>query len=232
MNKKYLKIKNKIIFYMCILIVSSVYAGGPWTLPKGKGYVQISYTLIPTYNSLYGRNNKTIQLDRDVLDQTIVTYLEYGISNNFTGIIEIPVKKVLLKPKDNQNDFQPRKLTDIGNISLAAKYNFIKAKILISGQVKFDIRASNNSAEIAQGLRSGVDALGIIPYIHFGGSMHNFYYLFDMGIRLRNNDYSNELLFNSEVGFFMLKRFWVIGAFDIRESLNTGIHDKLPTQTG
>ena len=54
-------------------------AQSPWTQKKGKFYTQLSFTTIPSYNTIYG--NPDYVIPRKVSDNTIQMYGEYGVSD-------------------------------------------------------------------------------------------------------------------------------------------------------
>lgn len=212
-------------------------AGGPWTQEKGQGYAQVSFSFIPAYSSLYSENGETINLNREVSDQTLLGYVEYGLTPRLTITGEVPLKFVstadeVLSGSDFQdNILESGSLNALGNISLALKHSLIRKRLLLSGQLKIDAPTAANEAET--GLRSGTDTWGITPSLILGGSSGRVYAFVESGVRFRSNNYSQEFLLGGEVGLSLLSRIWLIGVLDVRQSLDDGSHDNQNSeQTG
>lgn len=212
-----------------VLFNQSILAGGPWTQEKGRGYAQASFTFIPAYRSLYGREGETIELNREVTDQTLLGYVEYGLISGLTIIGEAPLKFVssgeeVFPGSDFQDNLlESGSLSGLGNISLALKYCLLKKRLLLSGQLRID--APTATSEAQSGLRTGTDAWGVAPTLILGGSRGNLYAFVESGVRLRSDDYSQEFLLGGEAGVSLLKRIWVIGVLDVRQSIEDGTHD-------
>lgn len=220
----------KIIGILLIFLSRQTLAGGPWTQEKGRGYAQLSFTFIPAYGSLYGRDGKTINLNREVSDQTLLGYGEYGLTPRLTLIGEVPLKFVstadeLLSGSDfPDNVLESGSLSGLGNVSLALKYALLqKKRLLLSGQVKIDAPTATGKANT--GLRTGTDTWGVAPTLILGGSRRNIYVFVESGVRFRGNNYSQEFLLGGEAGISLFSRFWLIGVLDVRQSINDGTHD-------
>lgn len=215
--------------FLLIFLSQQVLAGGPWTQEKGRGYAQVSFSFIPAYSSLYGREGKTLNLNREVTDRTLLGYGEYGLSPSLTLIGEVPLKfvstadEVLAGSDFPGSVLESGSLGGLGNVSLALKYALVQKRLLLSGQVKID--APTATSEAATGLRTGTDAWGFAPTLILGGSQENFYAFVESGVRLRSNDYSQEFLLGGEVGVSLFRRIWVIGVLDVRQSIDDGTHD-------
>jgi len=219
----------KTLGILLVFFTQQVLAGGPWTQEKGRGYAQVSFSVIPAYNSLFGREGETIDLNREVTDQTLLGYGEYGLTPGLTIIGELPLKFVstadeVLQGSDFPNNvLESGSLSGLGNISFALKYALVRKRLLFSGQVKID--APTATSEASTGLRTGTDAWGVAPILILGGSQGELYAFVESGVRFRSNHYSQEFLLGGEVGVSLLSRFWLIGVLDVRQSIDDGTHD-------
>ncbi len=211
------------------LLSQQLPAGGPWTQPKGQGYAQVSFTFIPEYRSLFGRNGESISLNREVSDRTLLGYLEYGLTSRFTLTGEIPMKFVSTGEQVHPgSDFENAllesgSLSGPGNLYAALKYGLVQKNFLLTGQVKIDAPTATSDAKT--GLRTGVDAWGVAPSLILGGSRGQLYAFIESGVRFRSKDYSQEFILGGEAGAALLKRFWIIAVLDVRQALNDGTHD-------
>ena len=51
---------KKLTPFLFFLTTAIAFAQSPWTQEKGKAYTQVSFTTIPSYNSIYGNPNYSI----------------------------------------------------------------------------------------------------------------------------------------------------------------------------
>lgn len=211
------------IFLITVLMMAAapLMAGGPWTQQKGKGFAQVSFSLIPTYDGIYNSNGDNFTTNRDVSDITTQIYAEYGIAPFLTLSADLPVKFVSTG-EDVRNGSFPNTLESgsknaLGNVGLALKagkrFNSLQAAITL----KTELPAGE--ADAATGLATGVDAFGIAPGISLGTSGEKYYVSGDIGLRFRNNDFSDDFLFAGEAGARVANRFWLVGVLDVRQTI-------------
>ena len=205
-----------IIALFCLGIVS---AQSPWTQEKGKFYTQLSFTTISNYDEIFG--DPDYQTDREITDNTLQLYGEYGISNNTTLIVNLPLKLISTNDIVGGSAFITEDSeTAFGNISVGIRHQFYKEKWIISGQL--DIKANTSTFEIASGIRTGEDAWSFTPTLNLGRSFDKFYIQAFTGIDLRTDNYSNNFKVGGEIGTKVHSKIWLIGFVDIVKSFNDG----------
>ena len=78
---------------LLFFFVSSIaFSQSPWTQKKGKFYTQFSYSTISDYDTIFGDPEKTTE--RKVTDNTAQFYVEYGITDNLSLIVNVPYKMI------------------------------------------------------------------------------------------------------------------------------------------
>lgn len=219
----------KNFFKIIALIISlSTYSQGPWTQKKGEFYSQISFTTISNYDEFFGDPDYSI--NGKISDNTIQLYNEYGISDNTTLLINVPLKLISVKDlkyidpavncfgdcTENINDNK----TSLGNIEVGIKHNFYKKDWLLSGQLS--VEANTNSYHKNSGIRTGYDAFTFTPLFLSGKSFNNSYLQTFIGAKIRTNNYSSNFKIGGEYGNKIFKNFWLIGFLDIEKSFNNG----------
>ena len=216
---------TKLLF---LLIGISAFAQGPWTREKGKFFTQISFTTISNYDKFFGDPDYSI--DGEISDNTIQLYNEYGISDNTTLLVNIPLKLISV---NNLNYTNPNidcvgdcsenineNKTALGNIEIGLKHNFYKKDWLLSGQLS--IEANTSSYEEKYGIRTGYDAFTFTPLFLAGRSFKKSYLQTFIGTKLRTNNYSSNFKVGGEYGHKVSKKIWLIGFLDIEKSFKDG----------
>ncbi|CAL2103772.1 conserved exported protein of unknown function [Tenacibaculum sp. 190130A14a] len=210
---------KKLFIFTALFVSFSVLAQSPWTKKKGEGYVQLSFTTISNYDQLYGNPDYATQ--REITDNTLQLYAEYGLSDKTTLIGNIPLK--LIQTGDavaTTPIITEESKTTLGNIQLGIKHNFINKKWLLSGQLT--VEANTSSYEAASGLRSGYDAWSFTPLVIAGRGFDNWYVQAFTGFDIRTNDYSSNYKLGGEVGYKAIDWLWIAGFLDGVMSLKNG----------
>lgn len=198
----------------------SIFAQSPWTKKKNEGYLQLSFTAIPSYDKLFGDPERTT--DRKISDNTLQLYGEFGVSDKTTLFANIPLKMVktgdiVLTPTATVEDSK----TSLGNIQLGVKHNFYnKNSWVLSGQL--GVEANTGSFDALSGLRTGIDAWSFTPLFLAGKSFGNSYFQSFIGADVRTNGYSSNFKIGGEYGGKIFKNFWLIGFVDVVKSFENG----------
>jgi hypothetical protein len=206
---------------LTVFICSFALAQSPWVAEKGKGFAQIGYTTIGPYDNLYQNDGDSYSLSRDVTDQTIQLFAEYGIGNNNSLIASIPLKllktgqSTILNPAINEGSF-----STLGNIQLAVRHNFINNGFVLSSQLLTEIPSAGYDE--ATGLRGGLDALSFVPTISIGKGLANLYGYLSAGVAIRSNEYSSDFRISGELGYKLVNRIYVIAVLDVVENFENG----------
>jgi len=196
------------------------YGQSPWVKDQGKGYAQISYNVISGYNFNYSNEGDPIPLPRTVTDNSIQLYGEYGLGSDWQVGVSLPYK--MLSTGEMSTDFSGQSLIDegnfnaLGNIELSIKRNIINQGYLLSAQLKTELPTGSLDSET--GLRSGLDALSIIPSLSIGKGWDKAYGFVSVGSAIRTNDYSGDVRVSGELGTQPIKKLWIVLVLDVVSS--------------
>ena len=212
--------KQLIILFVSLTSVG-ILAQSPWTKKKNEAYLQLSFTTISGYSELFGDPDYTTE--REINDNTLQVYAEYGLTDKTTLIANLPFKMV------SSNDLVAATVTPIttadsksalGNVQLGIKHNFINKKWLLTGQL--NIEFNTGSFEELSGLRTGYDAITITPLLLVGKGFNQWYIQAFTGADIRTNDYSSAFKLGGEVGYKTLDWLWIAGFLDGVASFHNG----------
>ncbi|WP_400077907.1 hypothetical protein [Winogradskyella sp. R77965] len=215
---------KKCIKTLILFISLSAFSQSPWTQEMGKFYTQLSYSTIPNYNEFFG--DPDYSTIGELSDNTVQLYAEYGISDNTTLIVNLPLKLITFNgfqdPRidcigDCSQDFNE---TALGNIELGIRYNFYKKDWILSGQLSTEANTASYFED--SGIRTGYDAYTITPLFLAGRSFEKTYIQSFIGANIRTNDYSSNFKIGGEFGYKLHKRIWLIGFLDIVKTLANG----------
>jgi len=124
---------KKIFLLLMCCIGFSTLAQSPWTKKKKEAYLQLSYTTIPNYSTLFG--NPEFNTEREINDNTLQFFTEYGLTDKTTLIVNLPLKFVSSNDLVDKSNNLPLTIeeskTALGNIQLGLKHKFIHKKWLL-----------------------------------------------------------------------------------------------------
>jgi len=216
---------KNIYTFIALLSTSFLLAQSPWAQEKGKFYTQLSFSTISNYDEVFG--DPEYNTDREITDNTLQLYSEYGLTAKTTLLLNVPLKFIKtgdLTPRDgvalNAIFTDASSKTSLGNIAFGIKHQFYKKKWIVSGQL--NVEANTGSFEAASGIRTGQDAWTFTPTLNIGRSFDKFYVQAFTGIDLRTNDYSNNFKIGGEIGTKVHSKIWLVGFVDIVNSFNDG----------
>ncbi len=201
-----------LIFLWSCLVVVSVQAQSPWARSKAGVYAQLGYHTIPTYTSLFGAGGDDIELIREVSEQTVQFYGEYGLSSRTTAVVSMPYRfneRGARNPDNNLMFVQEDtgSISGFGNISLAVRHQLRTGKLAMAGTLRFELPADKSKP--SAGLRTGFDAVTIHPTFSVGMGFSRFYWSAYGGFAFRTNDYSHFVNTGAEGGL-RVGPVWVI----------------------
>ncbi|CAM1357773.1 transporter [Tenacibaculum xiamenense] len=204
---------------IALLFTGTLFAQSPWTKKKNEAYLQLSFSSISNYTELFG--NPDYGTDREITDNTLQLYAEYGVSDKTTLFANVPFKMVKSgNPTLDVAIIPEGSESSLGNIQLGVKHNFYNKKWLISGQV--GVEANTGSYNAATGLRTGYDAWTITPLVLVGRGFNNWYIQAFTGVDIRTNDYSSAYKLGGELGYKAIDWLWVAGFLDGVASFQNG----------
>jgi hypothetical protein len=178
-------------------------AQSPWTRSKGGYYAQAAYHFIPTYAGLFGSDDTqdTRPIDREISEQTLQLYGEYGVGNSTTVMASIPFRMMRSGAFLN-NTAMPGttegSLNSLGNVSLGLRQKFVSGKVLFSGTLQVDL--PTGSYDDSTGLRTDYDATTILPTLNVGTSWGKSFGYAYAGYGYRSNEYSHFFKAGLEAG--------------------------------
>lgn len=172
-----------LLFAFCMPLLASVpstlNAQSPWTRSKAGFYAQAAWQVIPTYDAIFDQDyaDDTRSLDREISENAIQFYGEYGITRKTTLWVAIPYR--FLKSGDVVTDGHPPhveegSLNGFGNITLAVRQNFTSEKLTFSGQLRVDM--PNSRFDAPTGLSTGFDALTLLATLSIGQGYGKYYW--------------------------------------------------------
>ena len=217
---------QKTIFIFLSLIVSSFAFGqSAWTQKKGEAFTQFSYNFIGDYEKLFTDQGSDFETGRTISESTIQAYGEYGVSDDLTLVLNLPVVSISTNEENPDSTVTPVTITEdtvtnLGNVVIGGRYKFYDKAFTLSGQL--DIEANTSSGDEASGLRTGLDAWSFIPTINLGFGFNKMYFQLSTGVAIRTNDYSNSFKLKAEYGYKVLQKLWVIGFVDALQSFKNG----------
>ncbi|WP_299833943.1 transporter [uncultured Tenacibaculum sp.] len=212
---------KKLAYFLLFCLTVNTYAQSPWTQKKGEAYLQLNFTTIPSYSDIFG--NPDFQTEREISDNTLQLYAEYGISDKTTLIANLPLKFVSTGDLVNASPVSVTaegSETSLGNIQLGVRHNFYNKKWLISGQLM--VVANTGSFDAATGLRTGYDAWTFTPVISAGRGFDKWYIQAFTGVDIRTNEYSSAFKLGGEAGYKVGSWLWLAGFLDGVASFQNG----------
>ncbi|WP_298550498.1 transporter [uncultured Algibacter sp.] len=211
---------KKYLVFLILLTTQTFYAQSGWTKNKGEAYTQLSFTTISGYDTVFG--DPEYNTERQVTDNTIQFYSEYGLTDKTTIILNLPIKLIKTGQLvgNTTGITTENSTTNLGNIEIGLKHQFYNKKWAIAGQL--NIATNSGSFDNASGIRSGIDAWSFTPTINFSRSFKGFYAQAFTGLDIRTNNYSNNFKIGGEIGTKPFKNVLLIAFIDVVKSLKDG----------
>jgi len=212
---------NRYLLLFVFITTSNSFAQSAWTKKKGEVYVQLAFNTISNYNEIFGKPD--YQTEREITDNTLQLFGEYGITNKTTLIISVPLKLITtddLTTNNNSPFTTAESKTSLGNIEIGLKHRFYNAKWIIAWQMNIEARTS--SFYKASGIQTGYDAWAFTPTLNASRSYKSYYVQAFMGLNIKTHDYSSNLKIGGEIGSKLKDKIWLIAYLDVIKSFNNG----------
>jgi len=217
---------NRFIPILVLLLFGiSLQAQSPWTQEKGGGFGQFSLMAIPTYDTFFAKNLNGMSRisDREYTEIGAQIYLEYGILENTTIVLDAPFK-VLNASEPIINiaplPYESGTLAGLGNIRLAVRQGILTDGVHLAAQLLAELPTRRQ--DDATGLRTGYDAFTILPSLSVGGGLGKGYIYGYGGVGFRTNEYSTFWNVGLEGGYNPFEPFWIMLFFDVYQSFENG----------
>jgi len=228
--------KRILCFLGLSLLVFTVFSQA-WIRPKGGGYSQLGYSYISS-SKVYGVGKVSKQLRRQVTDQTLQGYIEYGMGSNLMLTASVPFKFSKTGNEIFATDYLPDTLASgnlnaFGNLSIAGIYGITQGtKWVTSIGIAIDTKTATFDSVV--GLRSGVDAWSGLLNINLGTGWGKNFFQANAGYKVRSNNYSAQFIAATQMGRTMKKVQLIFGvewyaslengSFDDGTSIHTGLY--------
>ncbi|WP_420575986.1 hypothetical protein [Ekhidna sp.] len=210
--------KKAITLITLFILVGTAMAGGGWTKKKGTGYYKVSHWWVNAAKEYTFDGNTQTSPKEGIFNTSI--FAEYGITDRFTGIINLPFSK-------SANNLES--ISGIGDTDIAFKYRITKpeSKFVLASTLLFglplgeDSGGSNGTLQTGDGEFNQLIRLDLSRSIPLGKV--NAYANVYAGYNNRTNGFSDEARFGAEVGAgFLDSRVWTILRIDGIESFQNG----------
>ncbi|MEO1011727.1 MAG: hypothetical protein AAFX53_10510 [Bacteroidota bacterium] len=213
---------TRIITILLFVNSLALYPQGAWTQAKNTSYIQLSFYSISGYEELFANPDR--DTEREISDNTLQLYGEYGLTDATTLIVNVPFK-FLRSGRLNLQEFrmpfsEEGSRTALGNIGLGVKHRLLNDKWVLSAQLNVETNTSTFFEEEA--LRSGYDTWTIAPRLNVGRSFDRMFVQAYTGVDTRFNGYSSNFRLGADFGILPLDRLWVIAFMDSSVSFQNG----------
>ena len=213
------------IWALAFLCISQfAFAGGPWTPEKNTGLIIVN--LSPNiYAYLADGERRPTRLNRAVYDTSLQGYFEYGVTDRFAVIANLPFKIIgtgprILQDSDVSDTLEPAGWFGWGNTELELKYQFLRRKGWVAAlSVKGSFLPSVQDS--VRGIRTGYDGRSVASWLHIGkGFSERFYAQAGGGYEFRDNGYDEVVHLYLETGWRKKeKKVWYALLFQLRKSM-------------
>lgn len=225
--------KITLITILILTTINLLFAGGPWPQQKGKGYFKLSESWIVFDQSFSAAGNIVPNVRTGIFNTSL--YGEYGITDNFTGIINAPFFTHNFMDDElslNTGDIlvPAESLNSIGDIDLGLKYGLklTSLEIPVSATLIFGLPTGTSSGGTEGRLQTGDGEFNQLLQIDAGTGFNltkkiNSYVSAYAGFNNRTNNFSDEFRYGLEAGLgFMDRKLWTILRIGGVESLQNG----------
>lgn len=220
----------KKFIYLALIILNvgvfQLHAQSGWTRGAKGLYVQASAVHFSS-NNYYNTAGVLSTQGSTFNSSGLLLYGEYGISNRFTAILDVPLVRL--------NSFSTTEtVSGIGNIQLGLKYKLLK-NFPLSFQIALDI-PSNDGVNIAKAKKA--NDFGLVEEINIPVSDGEFnvwttlaasrsfgkgktYASLYSSVNFRTESFSNQFHLGAELGHLFFNKLYLIGELKIQEKLGS-----------
>ncbi len=214
---------------LVVLLAAHLFFGetclaGSWPRKPGSAFMQLGFSTIG-YNKIYDDRAEKTPVFADVRDNVVQAFGEIGVTDRLTLTALIPFKFLSVSPM--QSAFAPvtskRTNSGLGDIDMTARYSlFLDNGYAASFGLRFGLPSGDSKN--ADGLILGDGEFNVAPVLLFGKSFYPLpaYIAADVAYNVRGSGFSNELLYNVELGYgFFKSRLYFILLLSGKESTSS-----------
>jgi hypothetical protein len=211
--------------------MNSLWAQSPWLQPTGRLLTQISFNTIQDYNQLYLSSGETFSTERQLTDNTLQAWFEYGLSD-YTSVKLIAPFKIQEAGEVVDNNTGTEAITNsgslsaTGNVVLSWKQKLLHHQWLLTSHVNIEFPTAKYQDKT--GLRSGYDAWAFSGSLSAGRGFGPTYFYAHLGIGARTNDYSTFYMGGFEWGYHIFNPIWVAAVLNVLQSFENGTREDPP----
>lgn len=233
--------KKLIIFVFVFILSNSIFAGGPWPQPKGKGYFKLSEWWVVFDQHFTDSGKLDPNVTTGIFNTTL--YAEYGFTDRLTGILNAPIfsrnyMNNLVSNTTKDVLVEGEALNSIGDFDLGLKYGLTSpdARIPISASLILGLPTGKESGGTQGNLQTGDGEFNQIIQVDAGLGFNlgklPAYASGYVGVNNRSNGFSEEFRFGIEAGVSLLdKKLWLISRLNAVESFKNGDTAETTTST-
>lgn len=224
--------KNIFSLLLFVFITSNLFAGGPWTQGKGKGYYKFSEWWL-VYNQHY---TDTGELDPNITSGIFNTsiYAEHGLSDRLTAIVYAPIfsrnyYNNQISSTTNDVIIRGESINTVGDFDVSLKYGLTQpgAKFPIAATVTFGLPLGTTGKGELGILQTGDGEFNQMLQIDAGTGFQlgftSAYVSTNVGINNRTKGFSEEFRYGLELGAGLLnQKLWLITRLAGVESFRNG----------
>ncbi|NIP28268.1 MAG: hypothetical protein GWO38_31770 [Phycisphaerae bacterium] len=218
---------------ICCLIAVLLFAfsarglvAGAWTQKHGEGYYKIGFRFVRADRFYESTGN---QIDIPTFgDYTVNFYGEYGLNDRLTLIVSVPFfKRITLNKQVSRGTgfvfFDGDSKSGFADFDIGLRMGLLrKGGAVLSTEALLGVPVGDNTQK--NGLYTGDGEFDQSLKLQFGYSFFPVpaYFTSEVGMRNRNEGYSDEFRYAAEIGYTLGGKFIVV--FKVRgvESLNNG----------
>lgn len=210
---------------------------GPFT-PKSEGGAAWGGVQYQSFSKVQLANDslRTKQNNlRQVTDFSIPINAIFGASDRIALFLSVPLRFISTSSAVNSNadsvlanldTLTAGSIIGFGNVLVGVKYKFFDRNgwfmaASLTGELK------TGKYDQRTGIRTGIDAWGFRPMLHFGKAWKAKYYVqSDLGGTYRTDNHSGDFRFQLEGGAFFINSIWIRGGLDINRSFYNGTFER------
>ena len=225
--------KKLFILIVGLTFTTQIFAGGPWTNPKGKGYFKLSEWWI-VYDQHYTDSG---QKDPNITSGIFNTFFygEYGLTDRLTGVINAPLftrnyMNNVVSLTTSEVLVEGEAVNSIGDIDLTLKYGLTApgSKFPLSVSLLLGLPTGKSVAGALNNLQTGDGEFNQLIQLDAGTGFQlsntiNAYFSTYIGFNHRTEGFSEEFRYGLEFGAGLInQKLWLIGRMNGIESLKNG----------
>ena len=218
---------------LTLTATQEAHAQSAWTQPEGEAFLQASLTNIGPYDTLFRRSGPDFTTGREITETSLELYGEYGLSEGWTLVGNLPFRSVDAGDLVSGATLQPvtieeGSLSALGNLLVGVRHPLSAPGADTALAAQLDLELPTGSTDSATGLATGLDAFTLRPWLSVGRGYGKAYAQAHLGLSLRTDSYSHDWRLGGEVGYRFTESLLVAGTLDLVDSFENGSVDLDP----